>query len=86
MKFEDRSLVIITVNEYQYRTLAKCAANQPIDLIFQSPTEPIRRSGTDQIMSAMPNPYVVARSIRSVALLCEEIEGSRTKARIQNNT
>jgi len=60
---EDKSLMIITVNEYQYKAFAKSAANQPISVFFQSPIEPIKSSGTDHMKSAIPNPYVVARFI-----------------------
>ena len=77
--------MIITVNEYQYNTFAKSAANQPISAFFQSPIEPIKRRGTDHIKSAIPNPYVVARFIRSAIFNCKEIEGSRIKAMIQKN-
>ena len=80
---EDISLRITTVKEYQYKTFAIWAASQPIKVFRQSAIEPINRNGTDQIRSAIPNPYVVARFIFSAMLLCREIGGSLMKANIQ---
>jgi hypothetical protein len=77
--------MITTVNEYQYKAFAKSAANQPISVFFQRPIEPTRRRGTDHIKSAIPNPYVVARFIRSAIFICEVIDGSLIKAMIQKN-
>ena len=83
MVVEAQSLISITVNEYQYKALAKSAANQPISIFFQRPMEPIRSKGTDHIKSATPNPYVVARFSSSATFFCAEIAGSLLKAIVQ---